>query len=112
VELIFSVPVCWTTRSNAIMSGCIEAAMREAQFGVSKDGDVGSLFMVNEAEAGASHALASHMLLSGLKAWLLNAFTSSNVDKDSGWTRFFCLTAVAAQQILRFTVLQNTNRCG
>jgi len=49
------------------MSGCIEAAMREADFGLSDDGQVGNLFMVNEAEAGASYALASHLHLGNIK---------------------------------------------
>ncbi|RYN89541.1 hypothetical protein AA0120_g6203 [Alternaria tenuissima] len=62
VELIFSVPVCWSTMANAFMSKCIETAMRESEFGLIKDqcGSSVNLFMVNEAEAGASYALASH----------------------------------------------------
>lgn len=59
VELTFSVPVCWSTMANATMSKCIEAAMREAEFGLIRDrhGSSVNLFMVNEAEAGASYAL-------------------------------------------------------
>ena len=61
VELIFSVPVCWSTMANAFMSKCIETAMRESEFGLIKDqcGSSVNLFMVNEAEAGASYALDS-----------------------------------------------------
>ncbi|CAN9187548.1 unnamed protein product [Alternaria alternata] len=61
VELTFSVPVCWSTMANAKMSKCIETAMRESGFGVIHDqrGSSVNLFMVNEAEAGASYALDS-----------------------------------------------------
>jgi hypothetical protein len=43
------------------MSKCIETAMRESGFGVIHDqrGSSVNLFMVNEAEAGASYALDS-----------------------------------------------------
>ncbi|KAI4658178.1 uncharacterized protein J4E79_007160 [Alternaria viburni] len=63
VELTFCVPVCWTSMANAVMSDCIETAMRDSAFGLDRDesGDYSvNLFMVNEAEAGASYALASN----------------------------------------------------
>lgn len=61
MELTFTVPVCWSTKANAAMSTYIESAMRETQFGV-PNGETPDLFMVNEAEAGASWALDSLIL--------------------------------------------------
>jgi hypothetical protein len=52
------------------MSACVEDAMRETNFGLVRSEDGSSavnLFMVNEAEAAATHALASHMRLGTLK---------------------------------------------
>ncbi|KAB2099689.1 hypothetical protein AG0111_0g12188 [Alternaria gaisen] len=62
VELTFSVPVCWSTMANALMSKCIESAMQASGFGLIRDqhGSTVNLFMVNEAEAGASYALEAN----------------------------------------------------
>lgn len=63
VEVTLAVPVCWSVRANAVMSNCLQLAMKRTHFGT--DG-VSSplLFMVNEAEAAAMYALTSeHELL-------------------------------------------------
>jgi hypothetical protein len=50
--------VCWTAGANAVMSSCLETAMKNTKFGT--DGTTPPLlFMVNEAEAAALNALHS-----------------------------------------------------
>jgi hypothetical protein len=59
--------------ANAIMSKCIETAMRHSDFGLIRDESGGSsvnLFMVNEAEAGASYALTSSLHRGFIKVYL------------------------------------------
>jgi hypothetical protein len=58
VKLTLAVPVCWSARANAIMSSCLQSAMKTTRFGT--DGVSNPLlFMVNEAEAAATYALVS-----------------------------------------------------
>lgn len=59
VEVTFTVPICWGVNANATMAKCLTAAMRRAEFGVPGDSSLPNLFMVNEAEAAAIHALHS-----------------------------------------------------
>ncbi|KAF1911303.1 hypothetical protein BDU57DRAFT_507169 [Ampelomyces quisqualis] len=62
VEITFAVPVCWSATANAVMRTCLQAAMKTARFGFD-DTTTPSLFMVNEAEAAAMHALTSDNLV-------------------------------------------------
>ncbi|KAH7383351.1 hypothetical protein BKA66DRAFT_584980 [Pyrenochaeta sp. MPI-SDFR-AT-0127] len=61
VELAFAVPVVWTANSNMIMSQCIQDAMRATSLGAQADrAKECNLFMVDEAEAHASHVLKAN----------------------------------------------------
>ena len=59
--MTFCVPVCWNTRDNAMMSACVQEAMKKVKIGVDESGFC-NLFMVNEAEAAAMYALTSDVL--------------------------------------------------
>jgi hypothetical protein len=58
VEMTLAVPVCWSARTSAVMSSCLLAAMASVNFGADSDKNP-QLFIVNEAEAAATHALES-----------------------------------------------------
>jgi len=63
--------------ANAVMGDCIETAMRDSAFGLVRDesGDCSvNLFMVNEAEAGASYALASNADQATIKVCLCELY--------------------------------------
>jgi hypothetical protein len=55
MEVTLAAPVCWSAGANAVMSSCLETAMKNIKFGT---GGVTPplLFMVNEAEAAALNA--------------------------------------------------------
>jgi hypothetical protein len=56
VEMTLAVPVCWSAGAIAVMSSCLRAAMATTRFGT--DGKmIPRLFIVNEAEAAAVHAI-------------------------------------------------------
>jgi hypothetical protein len=56
VEVTFAVPVCWSARVVNVMSSRLKAAMMTTRFGT--DGVTEPhLFIVNEAEAAAMHAI-------------------------------------------------------
>jgi molecular chaperone DnaK (HSP70) len=56
VEVTFTVPVCWSAKVVSMMSSCLQAAMVTARFGTEKDSNP-HIFIVNEAEAAAMHAI-------------------------------------------------------
>ncbi|KAF1845115.1 uncharacterized protein K460DRAFT_416429 [Cucurbitaria berberidis CBS 394.84] len=59
IELIITVPVCWGPKALHTMSRLVEQAMKASQLGYFGEEKKSTLFLVNEAEAGASHALKS-----------------------------------------------------
>ena len=59
VEVTFCVPVCWGPSANAIMSACLQGALKKVELCARRRGAY-NLFMVNEAEAAAMYTLTSN----------------------------------------------------
>ncbi|KAI8935379.1 hypothetical protein NX059_007962 [Plenodomus lindquistii] len=60
VEVTFCVPVCWDPSANAVMSACLQHALKDVGLGTSAETHY-NLFMVNEAEAAATYTLTSSL---------------------------------------------------
>lgn len=59
VEVIITVPACWTPKACSIMAKAVREAMKTANFFLRQRRDVPHLFMVNEAEAAATYIINS-----------------------------------------------------
>ncbi|KAH8642346.1 hypothetical protein IG631_05288 [Alternaria alternata] len=99
--------------ANALMSKCIESAMQESGFGLIRDqrGSTVNLFMVNEAEAGASYALESNQRDGVIKVRECVLLKDKYANMISVWECFFLSTAAGARQTLAYIEQRKLNPC-